>query len=99
MGAVKIFMKQLMGSKIFLKPEDFPDAKSRGALQQRLHKTWSDPPICASLCIKVWQMYFELLGRESGHPEAGIQEILRWMPVYSNSATPSALLKALTSHG
>lgn len=98
--AVKAFMNQLRrhGHAQIIDAGDYPNTTSRCALLEKLHTTWGAPPICASLCIKVWQMYFELLAREGGQKgDAGVGEILQWMPIYCNQTTPSALLKALTA--
>jgi hypothetical protein len=82
-----------------LELKDFPTAKSRLTLKSTLHQSWEARPICASLCIKVWQMYFELLGRAAGEPDEAVKEVLRCMPVFSDRTTPSALMKALTVRG
>jgi hypothetical protein len=100
-AAVKAFLSQALhgGSPMVIDPGDFPTPESRSALFEDLRGRWDEKPICASVCVKVWQMYFELLGREAGRPDEALAQILRWMPVYSNRITPSALLKVLTARG
>lgn len=99
--AVKAWLAQAFnhGAPKVIRAEAFPDVESREGLLENLHSCWEQKPICAALCIKVWQMYFELKGRSEGQLDEAVQEILRWMPVYSDSTTPSALLQALTRHG
>jgi len=97
--AVKAFMATLLHRDNCIDPDDYQDLGSRIALREELHARWEARPICSSLCIKVWQMYFELLGRASGSVEKGIIETLRWMPVYNDKTTPSVLLKILTRCG
>lgn len=99
--AVRSFLSQarMRGEPCTLEPKAYPTPEAREALRSSLHESWEARPICASLCIKVWQMYFELLGRAAGEPDEAVMEVLRWMPVYSNRTTPSALLKALTQRG
>jgi hypothetical protein len=99
--AVRSFLSQARrrGEPRTLEPKEYQTPEARAALRSSLHESWEARPICASLCIKVWQMYFELLGRAAGNPDEAVKEVLRWMPVYSNRTTPSALLKALTQRG
>merc|ERR1712007_307656 len=40
---------------------DFPNAVSRRRLFEDLIKRWERPPICSSVVIMVWQMYFAVL--------------------------------------
>lgn len=99
--AVKAFLSLAMtpGNRMEIKPKEFGTPKRRARLLRDLHKRWSRRPICAALCVKVWQMYFELLGREAGQEDKALTEILRWMPVYCDRITPSALVKVLTERG
>lgn len=100
--AVKAFLSLAMapGNRVEIKPREFPTPEHRAKLLRDLRKRWGRRPICAALCVKVWQMYFELLGREAGlSQDRAVEQILRWMPVYSNRITPSALLKALSARG
>mmetsp|Transcript_28812 Transcript_28812/g.66417 ORF Transcript_28812/g.66417 Transcript_28812/m.66417 type:complete len:369 (+) Transcript_28812:56-1162(+) len=97
--AVKAFMATLLHRDNRIDADEYQDLGSRIALREELHARWEARPICSSLCIKVWQMYFELLGRASGSVEKGIIETLRWMPVYNDKTTPSVLLKTLTRCG
>jgi hypothetical protein len=99
--AVRSFLSQARrrGKPRTLEPKEYRTPEARAALRSSLRESWEARPICASLCIKVWQMYFELLGRAAGNPDEAVKEVLRWMPVYSNRTTPSALLKALTQRG
>jgi len=99
--AVKAWLAQAVNRGVpeVIQAEKFPSVHSRANLLEDLRKRWDQRPICAALCIKVWQMYFELKGQETGKLDEAVQEIIRWMPVYSDRTTPSALLKALTAHG
>jgi hypothetical protein len=99
--AVKAWLAQAWnhGAPEVIMAEAFSDVQSRADLLQDLHSSWEKRPICSALCIKVWQMYFELKGRGEGQIDEAVQEILRWMPVYSDRTTPSALLQALTVRG
>jgi len=99
--AVKAWLAQAVNRGVpeVIQAERFPSAQSRAELLEDLRRRWEQRPICAALCIKVWQMYFELKGQDAGNIDEAVQEILRWMPVYSDRTTPSALLKALTVHG
>merc|ERR1719433_360246 len=99
--AVKAWLAQALnnGKADVLTAEAFPDEESRADLLEDLHTSWGKRPICSAVCIKVWQMYFELQGRSAGQLDEAVQEILRWMPVYSDKTTPGALLRALTRHG
>jgi hypothetical protein len=99
--AVRSFLSQarLRGAPQLLEPKDFPTAESRAALKTSMHQSWEARPICCSLCIKVWQMYFELLGKAAGEPDGAVREVLQWMPVFADRTTPSALIKALSSRG
>jgi len=60
----------------------------------------SRKPICSSVAIQVWQQYFELVcGSGPQGVDLAARQILRWMPLYSDATTPSALLKALSKRG
>jgi hypothetical protein len=99
--AVKAFLSLAVtpGNRMMIQPKKFPTPQHRAQLLRDLRKRWGQRPICAALCVKVWQMYFELLGREAGHEDRALKEILRWMPVYCDRITPSALMKVLTERG
>lgn len=100
-SAVKAFVAQILqgGDPVVLDLQEFPTPESRATLLEELRRRWDTKPICTALCVKVWQMYFELLGREVNELDQAVKEILQWMPVYSNRITPSALVKALTKRG
>lgn len=74
---------------------DYSGEEARAALLQRLCESWERPPICAAVAITVWQQY--LLASSSEQDEA-TQRILRWMPLWCNRTTPSAMVKTLTHH-
>jgi len=99
--AVKAFLAQALNSGVpeVIMAKAFPDMESRADLLEELHKCWEKRPICSALCIKVWQMYFEVKGQDAGQLDDAVRDILRWMPVYSDRTTPSALLQALTVRG
>jgi hypothetical protein len=79
---------------------DYPDIMSRRALLQELRERWSKPPICTSVVIMVWQMYFEIACSKRGEDEDMVaKNILQWMPVLSDLTMPSKLLQVLTSCG
>jgi hypothetical protein len=99
--AVKAFLAQAAngGAPTVIDAEEFTDPESRAALLEDVRQRWRVQPICASLCVEVWQMYFDLAARRSGRQDEAVQQILRWMPLYSNVVTPSALLNALSKCG
>lgn len=78
-----------------LSQDDYDDEESRSQLLEDLRERWTHRPICASVAIIGWQMYFEL----AFDPDRAVQEILTWMPLYCDACTPSALVKALTKRG
>jgi hypothetical protein len=99
--AVKAFLALAAtpGNRMEIQPEDFPTPRRRKELLEDLHERWTKRPICAALCVAVWQRYFEILGEEAGEPDRATQELVRWMPVFSDRITPSALLKVLSERG
>jgi len=83
-----------------LDPDDYPDPNSRRELLQEIHKRWESRPICTSVIIMVWQRYFEMIaGRGPQAEDAAVQNILRWMPLFSDKTLPSALIKELSKCG
>jgi len=83
-----------------LKPEDYAGPASRAELMEDLRARRSRKPICSSVAIQVWQQYFELVcGSGPQGVDLAARQILRWMPLYSDATTPSALLKALSKRG
>jgi len=99
--AVRAWLAQALNHGVpeIIAAEAFPDVESRAGLLEDLHECWEQKPICSALCIKVWQMYFEQMGRSAGRLDEAIQQIIRWMPVYSDRTTPRPLLQALTARG
>jgi len=91
-------IKALMVEHAILDPAKYADAESRAALLLRLRKRWAKARICSSVAIIVWQRYFEMLNasRDIAAADAIVKDILRWMPLKPNKATPSRLVKALT---
>lgn len=77
--------------------EDFPDEPSRAELLDELHRRWDSRPICATVAIKVWQLYFELCS--GGDVDKAVRWIIETVPVYADATTPSALVKAVTKCG
>mmetsp|Transcript_56060 Transcript_56060/g.103743 ORF Transcript_56060/g.103743 Transcript_56060/m.103743 type:complete len:560 (-) Transcript_56060:79-1758(-) len=83
-----------------LNPDDYPDQESRHALMKSLRKRRVENPICSSVAIMVWQLYFELTsGTGKEGEDLAAQSILRWMPCVSNLTAPSAMVKILTKRG
>jgi len=84
-----------------LKQVDFPDALSRQELLKKIRRRWESPPICSSVAITVWQMYFDEMSRDAGHwaTDLAVQHILEWIPVFCDNTTPSMLVKTLTESG
>merc|ERR1711920_629741 len=80
--AVKSWLANQKGPGIFAKsplldPKEYPDDESRCELLNKIYKSWNAAPICASVAIKTWQMYFDAL---CGHADDVAQCILDWMP-------------------
>jgi hypothetical protein len=94
-------MKACVAKHAILDPARYPDRESRAALLAYLQKKAGKARICSSVAIIVWQRYFELLhpGGGAKASEAIVQDILRWMPLTPNNATPSRMVKALTRNG
>lgn len=84
-----------------LEPARYPDKESRAALLMRLRECWGKARICSSVAIIVWQRYFDLLriGDSDVASSAVVQDILRWMPLMANKASPSRLVEVLTRCG
>jgi len=83
-----------------LNADDYPDQESRHALMKSLRKRRVENPICSSVAIMVWQLYFELTsGTGKDGEDLAAQMILRWMPCVSNLTAPSAMVKILTKRG
>jgi len=79
-----------------LEPASYPDSESRCMLLDKIYKSWNKPPICASVAVKTWQMYFDAL---SDHADEVAQCILDWMPCFCHRTVPSAMVKVLSSRG
>lgn len=75
----------------------YADKESRERLLEHLQESWGKPPICSAVAIKTWQRY--LLARYDEDPDEAVKRILRWMPLWCNTTTPSALVKTLTHCG
>jgi len=84
-----------------LRRADFPNVASRHRLFEDLIKRWERPPICTSVVIMVWQMYFAALFSGAGNWAADlvVQHILEWIPLWCDKTTPSMLVKSLTESG
>eukprot|EP00931_Biecheleriopsis_adriatica_P093308 TRINITY_DN67053_c0_g1_i1.p1 TRINITY_DN67053_c0_g1~~TRINITY_DN67053_c0_g1_i1.p1 ORF type:complete len:518 (+),score=65.04 TRINITY_DN67053_c0_g1_i1:56-1555(+) len=90
-------------------PEMFPTPDLRAALLKEVRERWKCKPICASVPVKIWQKYFELVrnvdsSREDKqvHPQveaAIVRDIIRWMPVFSDATYPSVMVKVLGECG
>jgi len=94
--SAKTAVRALLADRGCIEPAAYPDFESRLALLAEIRRRWQAKPICASVAIKVWQHYLELL---AGRQDSVVQHILRWMPVFADTTTPSALVKALTACG
>jgi len=93
-------LRAIVNRKTSLDPWDYPDEASRAVLLEDLRKSRLKRPICSSVAINVWQRYFELVsGDDPEGSDQAAQQILRWMPVWSDKTAPSALLKVLTACG
>jgi len=84
-----------------LRRADFPNVASRRRLFKDLIKRWERPPICSSVVIMVWQMYFAALFSDAGSwaADLAVQHILEWIPLWCDKTTPSMLVKCLTESG
>jgi len=86
--------------RVSLEPSMFPDEASRAKLRGELHRRWKNKPICVSVAVRVWQRYFEIVRGGAETPEdtdLAVQDILKYMPVFSDATSPSWLVKVLTS--
>jgi len=94
-------LEALVSSAPKLHRTDFPNAASRHRLFEDLVKRWERPPICSSVVIKVWQMYFEDVFSSAGNwaTDLAVQHILEWIPLWCDKTTPSMLVKTLTESG
>lgn len=80
----------------FLDPAKYPDEHSRIQLMKKLHKQWSKKPICASVAIKVWQMYFAAACEDQ---DEAARTILELMPLKCHATMPSSMVQVLTNCG
>jgi len=94
-------IKAFVSNRGILRPANYPTEESRKALLARLKCRWARGHICSSVAVEVWQRYFELrsckdaaLGIDAA--DAAAVDILRWVPLKADKATPSRLVKALT---
>jgi len=93
-------IRALSAKRAAINQADFADARSRQDLMQDIRKRWNKKPICSSVAIQVWQKYIEMLFSGSAEStDLAAQQILRWMPVYSDQTTPSMLMKVLSQCG
>lgn len=94
-------LKAFASNEECLDPTDYPDFSSRLKLLVELRERWTSRPICSSVVIIAWQIYFEIVCSSAGPhmEEFAINHILRWVPVFSDSTAPSVLLKTLTKCG
>lgn len=90
-------VRAFLGDRHNLDADRFPNQESRRKLLGALRARRMSRPICASVAISVWQRYFEATCREN--PDMAVKNIFRYMPVYPDATTPSALVKALTKCG
>jgi len=93
--AVRSFVRTHI-HKCQLNPANYPDERSREKLMDKLQAQWSRKPICASVAIKVWQMYFTAVCEDTN--EAALN-ILEFMPVKCHATMPSKLVEVLTNYG
>lgn len=78
----------------------FLDSTARAALMKDMRRRWEKKPICASVAIQVWQLYFTLVSPSSPEGEdVAAENILQWMPVHSDKTAPSTLLQVLSTSG
>mmetsp|Transcript_43308 Transcript_43308/g.137731 ORF Transcript_43308/g.137731 Transcript_43308/m.137731 type:complete len:385 (-) Transcript_43308:114-1268(-) len=75
---------------------DYPTPESREALLEKIHQSWEQRPICASVAVKCWQRYLEAV---SDGPEETVERILDLMPHWCHRSTPSLMVSTLTNHG
>eukprot|EP00811_Abedinium_folium_P007692 NODE_1709_length_2397_cov_6.263436.p1 GENE.NODE_1709_length_2397_cov_6.263436~~NODE_1709_length_2397_cov_6.263436.p1 ORF type:complete len:682 (-),score=143.78 NODE_1709_length_2397_cov_6.263436:351-2138(-) len=94
-------MQAFVTNQVKLNAADYPDTALRERLFEELQKRWQTPPICSSVVIMVWQMYFEAVHRSAGPAavDLAVQRILEFVPLYSDKTTPSTLVEALTECG
>merc|ERR1712190_447248 len=82
-------------------PEHFRDEESRAALLKEIRERHENRPICASVAIKVWQVYFQLRNANAGAraDDKTVKDILKWMPLYCDATLPSTMVKVLAECG
>jgi len=99
-GLKATVLKAVKDRRDGLDAADYPDEESRRALMKSLRKRREENPICSSVAIMVWQLYFELVsGTGKAGEDQAAQTILRWMPCVSNLTAPSAMVKILSMRG
>lgn len=76
---------------------DYPTLEDREQLMDDYETSWESPPICASVVVKVWQRYFKAL--HGDNRDAAVMDIIRYMPCFCNTITPSQLTKVLAQSG
>lgn len=99
-GAFTALRGGLMANHAELMGHNFLTPQKREELLRKLQKHWTSKDICASVAVKVWQMYFLAVGEkmaEDGEDWA-LRQILKFMPLYSDQITPSELIRVLTMH-
>mmetsp|Transcript_23043 Transcript_23043/g.66157 ORF Transcript_23043/g.66157 Transcript_23043/m.66157 type:complete len:388 (-) Transcript_23043:94-1257(-) len=74
----------------------YPTAESRSELATKLKESWKQRPICASVAVMCWQMYFFATSPDK---DEAVRRVLRYMPHWCHKSTPSALVNSLTEHG
>eukprot|EP00929_Paragymnodinium_shiwhaense_P079388 TRINITY_DN41320_c0_g1_i1.p1 TRINITY_DN41320_c0_g1~~TRINITY_DN41320_c0_g1_i1.p1 ORF type:complete len:407 (-),score=72.10 TRINITY_DN41320_c0_g1_i1:127-1347(-) len=94
--AAKAYLSMRAGKESGLHVEDYSTPEEREGLMVTLAETWRKKPICASVPIKVWQMYFNYTSRTT---DEAAQATLKYMPLLCDRTTPSLLASKLTSKG
>lgn len=77
--------------------EEYATPEKRERLMQYYEDTWQEPPICASVAIKVWQRYFKALHQDSD--DDAMVDIINYMPCWCHRSSPSQMAKDLVDCG
>jgi len=77
--------------------EEYNTPEKREELMEYYELTWKEPPICASVAIKVWQRYFKAMHSKSR--DNAMIDIINYMPCWCHRSSPSQMTKDLVACG
>lgn len=77
--------------------DQYPTAGARRQLLRCYEETWEEPPICASVAVKVWQKYFKALHEH--YDEDAVVDIISYMPCFCHKILPAQMARELALCG